>query len=100
MPAFQDGKYTSQGTYVMLWKHRIPNFREFKDGCLEKRTLGLNIGGGRGGAREVERAFQAEEPAAPLNTCVASSGPIYCTAGKAIPNMHLAESEFNFHPGS
>lgn len=48
----------------------------------------------------MEREFQAEEPAVPPDTCVASSGPIYCTAGKAIPNMRLAESEFNFHPES
>lgn len=60
----------------------------------------MNIGGRRGGVREREREFQSEEPAAPPNTCVASSGPIYGTTEKAIPNMHLAESEFNFHPGS
>lgn len=61
--------------------------------------LVLNIGGGKGRMREMGREFQAEEPAVPPDKCVASSGPTECTAGKAIPNIRLAESEFDFHPG-
>lgn len=86
----------------MLWEHRRETAQpqEFKARCLEKkRTLMLTIGGGKGGMRDTGREFQVEETAVPPNMCVSSSGPLPCIAGKAIPNIHLAESDFDFHPG-
>lgn len=52
-----------------------------------------------GGGKEGRRIPGLEAPAHVGSTCMTSSGPVHCTAGRATPIMHLADSESDFDPG-